>query len=152
MKITEYLIAQHRVFLELLSSLEELKTSHKLENALGLKELIFAIVTVVEKHADIEEKFLFPELKPYLGEQMSPIAVMELEHAEIRKIISTLKESMDPHVVRVEAAKFIIFLRDHIAKEEMVLFPLTEDMIDEKRLEAIAKTVINLEKAKTEAT
>ena len=152
MKITEYLIAQHRVFLELLSSIEELKTSHKLENALGLKELIFAIVTVVEKHADIEEKFLFPELKPYLGEQMSPIAVMELEHAEIRKIISTLKESMDPHVVRVEAAKFIIFLRDHIAKEEMVLFPLTEDMIDEKRLEAIAKTVINLEKAKTEAT
>ena len=84
MKITEYLAVQHNLFLEQLSFLEELKASQKLADASGLKEVVFSIARVVQKHAKLEEKLLFPELEPQLGEEMGPIGIMEFEHKEIR--------------------------------------------------------------------
>ena len=139
MKITEYLSCQHFVFLEQLSFLEELKTSQSVNNGTGLKEIVFTIAHAVEKHGELEEQFLFPELEPYLGKEAGPLAVMELEHNEIRKITSVLQETHDSRIIRIEAAKFIAFLRDHIAKEEKVLFPMAEDLVNHQKLEAAGK-------------
>ena len=102
--------------------------------------MVFTIADAVEKHGELEEQYLFPELEPHLGKEMGPLAVMEFEHEEIRKILGALKEACDAHTIRLETAKFIVFLRDHIAKEEKVLFPMAEDLVNGARLEAMGKT------------
>ncbi|MBI4358797.1 MAG: hemerythrin domain-containing protein [Candidatus Omnitrophica bacterium] len=139
MKITEYLSCQHHVFLEQLLFLEELKASQALDQVTGLKEMVFIIADAVEKHGELEEQYLFRELEPHLGKEMGPLAVMEFEHGEIRKILGALREAQDIHTIRLETAKFIVFLRDHIAKEEKVLFPMAEDLVSGARLDAVGK-------------
>jgi hemerythrin-like domain-containing protein len=138
--ITDYLTIEHRVFLEQFAYLEELKAAQEDENSAGLKEAAFAIVRAVEKHAELEEKFLFPALEPFLGaQQMGPIAIMEFEHKEIRAILDALREAKEAHSIRVETSKLIVFLRDHIAKEEKVLFPIAEERIGSDRLRAMVQ-------------
>ena len=139
MTIVEYLQVQHRVFLDQLAVLEDLKNSKKLRDKMVLKYLVFFIAKILEKHAKLEEEFLFPELVPSLGEEMGPVRVMEFEHGEIRKILAALKETDDSNDILVETAKFIVFLRDHIVKEEKVLFPLAEEFVEENRLRAMVK-------------
>ena len=148
MMITEYLTSQHHVFLTQLSFLEELKNAQKLLEPAGLKEVVFMISKAVEQHADIEEKFLFPELEPHLGDQMGPVAVMEFEHGEIRKVLHALRETDDPQVIRLEVSKFIVFLRDHLAREETVLFPMAQELVGLKRLETVGTIVFKLKQGK----
>lgn len=139
MNILEYLSAQHAVFVEQLSFLEELKNMQSPVAASGLKEVIFSIARAVEKHAQIEEKYLFPELKPYAGKEMEPRAVIEFEHGRIRKTLTNLKKASAARTIRIETGKFISHLRDHIAKEEIVLFPLATEHLSGKRLQAITR-------------
>lgn len=131
---------QHSIFLEQLSFLEGLKDLKKSTATSGLKEVVFAIAKVVERHAAIEEKYLFPDLRPYAKNELEGKKVIEFEHGEIRRILKHLKKTSDIHKIRVEAAKFIAFLRDHIAKEEIVLFPLAEEKLGENRLEELGVT------------
>lgn len=141
MKITEYLSSQHDVFLEELSFLERFKASQKGDDVGGLKEITLAIAFAVERHAELEEKFLFPELNGHLEQKMGPVAVMEFEHEEIWKILQVLKETEDPQTIRLEVSKFIVFLRDHIAKEEKALFVIAEESIDFESLEIAAQKI-----------
>ena len=136
MRITEYLSSQHDVFLEELSFLEQLNASQKEDDVRGLKEVVFTIASSVEKHAELEEKFLFPELNCHLEQKMNPVEIIEFEHDEIRKILRSLKETEDPRTIRLEVSKFIVFLRDHIAKEEKALFVIAEESMDHEKLEA----------------
>ena len=141
MKITEYLSSQHDIFLEELSFLERFKASQKGNDVRGLKEIVLAIASSVEKHAELEEKFLFPELNCHLEQKMGPVAVMEFEHDEIRKILGFLRETEDPHTIRLEVSKFIVFLRDHIAKEEKALFVIAEESMGCESLEIAGQKV-----------
>ncbi len=135
MDILEYLSAQHIVFLEELDYLEKLKASQPTTKAPGLREVTFAIAQAVKRHAQVEERLLFPQLQPYVGKELGTLEVMEFEHGAIRKILKALKQASDAHTIRVESAKFTAFLRDHIAKEEIVLFPLAEEKLSRRDLE-----------------
>lgn len=145
MNLTHYLSIQHGIFLEQLKFLEELKNSLKDRESLALKQVAFSIARVVEQHGNMEEKFLFPALVPHLGKkEWGPVQATEFEHKEIRNILAALNETDDPRSIRIEAAKFILFLRDHIAKEERVLFPLAQKLVGDERLEALGKKVLDL--------
>ena len=138
MTLIEVLMVQHNVILRQLEYLEKFKSSTQEDSgACCLKQVLLCIVDTVDAHAEIEEKFLFPELEPSMGKEMSSPAVMKFEHEEIRGILARLQKTDEARVVLLETAKFIIFLRDHIAKEEKVLFPTAEKALGRKRLEEL---------------
>ncbi|HSE06805.1 MAG TPA: hemerythrin domain-containing protein [Methylomirabilota bacterium] len=81
-------------------------------------------------HHAKEETYLFPALAqagvPAAG---GPVGVMLEEHAEGRALIRAMAESRGER--RVEAARrYVHLLRDHIDKENAVLFPLAEAVLD----------------------
>src|SRR3989338_7081606 len=143
MKLTDYLLAQHQLISEQLVYVEEKRTSLPLQEAPVLKEMVLLIADALEGHAAVEDQFLFPALEPKLGKEMGPLSVMEFEHKEIDRILLSLRNASEPRAIRVEAAKFTVFLRDHIAKEETVLFPIAEEFLGEERLNRLWKEAVD---------
>jgi hemerythrin-like domain-containing protein len=90
-------------------------------------------------HHGKEEGILFPELaKAGIPEQGGPIGVMLSEHTEGRKLIKEMEESIAP---KPDVSKFVdsarkyqTLLGDHIAKENNVLFPMADRVLDSRQL------------------
>jgi Uncharacterized conserved protein len=138
------LITEHDSILEFLDSLEKLNASIQSKNKVEakevelLKELAESLISAENHHAR-EENALFPELEK-LG-ITGPTRIMRMEHVELRakkkellsianefEAIDTaeFKEKVD------ETAKYIIFnLRDHIFKENHILYPSSLENIKE---------------------
>jgi len=96
-------------------------------------------------HHAKEEAYLFPALAqagvPAAG---GPVGVMLEEHAEGRELIRMMAESGGER--RVAAAhRYVRLLRDHIDKENGVLFPLTEAVLDPQSQAALARAFEQVE-------
>ena len=134
MKATECLNTEHGVFLTQLSYLEGLLN----EGASGevLRAVTLTIAASVEKHRAVEETLLYPAIVRAFGEGFPPIRVMEAEHAQIEECIQgiTGRHVDTEGLVRT----FIDTLRQHIAKEINVLFPMAEGAIPAPELEQMA--------------
>ena len=139
MLITQILCIQHHVFFEQLDYLKHLKEMKESPDVSGLKEVTFAIAEALEKHSAVEEKFLYPKLKAAFENKLGPVGVMEQEHREIHHILESLKQTNDPQKIQVETSRFIIYLRDHLAKEENFLFTLAEQFLGKDKLEEAAR-------------
>jgi hemerythrin-like domain-containing protein len=93
-------------------------------------------------HHGKEEGLLFPALiQAGLPEKGGPIGVMLADHAQGRQFIREMEESLTPEVDRVKLAQaaggYAALLRNHIQKENMLLFPMTEKMLTETQLEQL---------------
>jgi hemerythrin-like domain-containing protein len=93
----------------------------------------------LERHLRKEEEGLFPALEPYLSRAAGPLAVMLMEHKEMRsgcaafaEAVRRLLEEGDPSALRnLEeiAGGYTALLRSHIMKEDQVLFPMAGRLI-----------------------
>ena len=140
-------IAEHDKILEFLTQLEEINFRiQKLENYDSSLEEFGELKTVVnnildaENHHQREEQVLFTEMED--RKITGPTRIMRMEHEDLRAkkkfLIQTaetaslsdfneFKEKVD------ETAKYIIFnLRDHIFKENYILYPTAIEAITEK--------------------
>lgn len=140
-------IAEHDKILGFLKELEDINSKiQKLEsydsNLIEFEELIKVIDNILdaENHHKREEKVLFAEMED--RKITGPTRIMRMEHDDLRakkkflKQIATevsklkfieFKEKVD------ETAKYIIFnLRDHIFKENYILYPTAVEAITEK--------------------
>jgi len=141
------LIAEHDKILEFLTQLEEVnskiqkseKYNNSLEEIKELKTIIFNILDA-ENHHQREEKVLFTEMES--REITGPTRIMRMEHEDIKakkeflKVaaeeaselnFNEFKEKVD------ESAKYIIFnMRDHIFKENYILYPTAIESIQGK--------------------
>jgi hemerythrin-like domain-containing protein len=93
-------------------------------------------------HHGKEEGLLFPALiQAGLPEKGGAIGVMLGDHAQGRQFIRDMEESLTPQVDRVKLAQaaggYATLLRNHIQKENMMLFPMTEKMLTETQLEQL---------------
>jgi len=134
MKATECLNTEHGVFLTQLSVLETLLNQGASTEV--LRAVTLTIAAAVEKHRDVEEKFLYPAILREYGAGFPPIQVMEAEHKQIEECIKGIEEHHKETQGMVRA--FIDTLRQHIGKEINVLFPLAEEKISARELEQIA--------------
>jgi len=88
------------------------------------------------KHIDIEEGSLFPAFENATGMRGGgPTAVMRSEHAEIKKILGemeTLFSGAAPDFKTFDALRsaLVAILTDHNEKEEKVLYPMCDRVID----------------------
>ena len=86
----------------------------------------------VMEHFVVEEQALFPVLERHIGRTEGPLAVMDMEHATFRGLLQDLAaglRSEDPARCRQRAHAIIDLLRDHIAKEDHVLFPMASRLL-----------------------
>lgn len=146
--VVHTLIAEHDKILEFLTQLEEVNSkiqkSERYDNSSveieELKTVIFNILDA-ENHHLREEKVLFKEMED--REITGPTRIMRMEHEDLKtkkeflKLIADqasqysfndFKEKVD------ETSKYIIFnMRDHIFKENYILYPTAIEAIKEKQ-------------------
>ncbi len=119
--------------------------------------------TQLALHAKKEDEALFPAIEAVLGADSSPMAMMRAEHDAIHARSEFLRQTLDElnavehsaievvnaqlrslaarrsdaEALRMTAEEIIELLDAHFAKEEQMLFPMTENLLDEETLDAI---------------
>ena len=93
-------------------------------------------------HHGKEEGILFPAMTAAgVPEQGGPIGVMLAEHAQGRELIARMKAAMadgpGPGNFAQPAEEYAALLRAHIQKENGVLFPMAEKVLDAPKLKRI---------------
>jgi hemerythrin-like domain-containing protein len=142
---TEVLRAEHEVILNVLQCLEIVAENAARTRVLDVRSaeeiLDFLRVFADRCHHGKEEGALFPALgRKGMPTHVGPVAVMLSEHeqgrAEIAGIAGAIAEvetgsvdALDAFVAHARA--YVRLLRDHIAKENQVLFPMAESMLRE---------------------
>ncbi|MCI0341328.1 MAG: hemerythrin domain-containing protein [Planctomycetales bacterium] len=133
MKITECLNVEHGVFLDQLATLDHLVQQGAKPEVLAAVSR--AIAGPVERHRELEERLLYPEIRRAWGPEFPPLDVMEREHEEIQDALRAIDSGrFDASTVN----RFVDVLRQHIHKEVNVLFPMAEARIPAPRLEEMA--------------
>ncbi|MFW6007314.1 MAG: DUF438 domain-containing protein [Halanaerobiales bacterium] len=148
------LIAEHDEILNMLSELEEVNNKiqemdeYDPENPVfeKLKDLAYHLIET-EKHHEREEETIFPEIdeKGITG----PTRIMEMEHEDmwprkenIEKLANSAGE-MDFEKFKKEINQqieyLVLNLRDHIFKENNILYPTADSMIEDKKWQDIKK-------------
>lgn len=141
MKATECLNVEHDVFETQLDRLDLAIKETKRYKPEAVQAMVELLRVAVDRHAHIEEGGLYKALEPHLGREQGPLAVMELEHEEIRKTVVEIAKWKPPQkgeVLRKNAERFSSILRGHIEKERNVLFPMADQVLGDEKLLKLA--------------
>ena len=99
------------------------------------------LATPLLKHAENEEALLFPDLVERLGRTGSPVTVLQEEHVIIHGQVDRLTaEPTAADFAKVFAA-FDRILREHILKEEEVVFPMSASLLGDARLQEMDQEI-----------
>jgi len=80
-------------------------------------------------HHAKEEAHLFPALEQHgIPREGGPVGVMLMEHEEGRALVRTFAEA-DTATAVSAIRRFVLLLREHIAKENEILFPMSDQVI-----------------------
>ncbi|MBI2909392.1 MAG: hemerythrin domain-containing protein [Chloroflexi bacterium] len=118
-----------------------------------LTELVGFFDGELRTHFRHEEEALFPALEQAIGRD-GPIAVMLAEHQSFWESIAALHRKVDEleggaedgaRTTRLLATSVADFLRNHIAKEDMILFPIAEQELTHQKLEDVAREMRAIE-------
>lgn len=139
-KATQDLRKEHEAILYVLQILDKMMLSNAKEEALiqYYRELVNFLKIFADKcHHGKEENYLFEELvKSGVPKDGGPIGVMLHEHTEGREYIAlmnTATEAGDLIEFNKNAIKYSDLLKNHIAKENNVLFPLADKLFEEQK-------------------
>lgn len=142
------LIAEHDKILEFLTELEEINTEieklNSYDSSLKVFEELKTVVNNIldaESHHQREEQVLFAEMED--RSITGPTRIMRMEHDDLRTKKKLLLKAAE-EVSKLEfnefkekvddTAKYIIFnLRDHIFKENYILYPTAIESIKEEK-------------------
>jgi len=143
MRTTEILMSEHRVIETVLACLEKMADATEAARAVDVADARDA-VAFLQNFADRchhmkEEDRLFPAMeKCGMPREAGPTAVMRHEHelgrAHVRRMdeATTAFERGDAAAAATfafEARAFVGLLREHIAKEDEILFPMADRML-----------------------
>ncbi|MEO0297077.1 MAG: hemerythrin domain-containing protein [candidate division WOR-3 bacterium] len=139
MKPTDILKSEHRLIERMLNVLEKFceKLNEKEFNKIDAEKMIDFFKNFADKcHHGKEEDMLFPEMEGAgIPREGGPIGVMLFEHIEGRNFIkgmdSAIKEG-NFQKFKEKAISYIELLRNHIFKEDNILFNMADIHIDKK--------------------
>jgi hemerythrin-like domain-containing protein len=147
---TDILRQEHALILRALDALEA--ATARLERGEGVLEdwweqaIAWLRGFADRNHHAKEERALFPALvrSGVPAEAGGPIGVMLGEHEEGRALLRMMEAGDDP--VRICAGRaYVDLLRAHIDKEDHVLFPLAEMVLDDATQRALAREFESLD-------
>ncbi len=137
MDITDRFVVEHQVFLRQLVILEDAMTGPSDALPGRLAAIVETLQAPLEAHADAEENILFPELESRMGGDSGVLPVMISEHRTIQGAVAEIKSSQDAARARRLAETLIDVLREHIAKEDDLLFPAARELLGPARLKEL---------------
>ncbi len=159
MKPTEILMEEHKAILRLLDVLRKISENLQNGNSVSVNTMAKAvdfIRTFADKchHAKEEHglfKFMEERGMPRYG---GPIGVMLMEHDNGRDYVSKMEEAVNEmkngkDAVRKyaeNALNFVGLLTQHIHKEDNILYPMSEEMMEEGDEEKLLLEFEKLEK------
>ena len=163
MQATAILKEEHRVIERVLDSLEaaanRLKAGSPVRPGLFLLAADFIRGFADGCHHRKEEGVLFPALRAAgIPAEGGPIGVMLFEHEEGRQLSAAMRsaaeqlEAGEPRAaadVVENALRYVALLRQHIAKEDNVLFPMAERAIQGRAQTELAEAFEHVEHEET---
>ena len=96
----------------------------------------------MEQHFVMEEKVLFPDFEQAQGSEMGPTQVMRHEHDQMRSLMSSMQSALDiedKDAFLGEAETMLMFMQQHNAKEEMMLYPMADQLLAGKSDQVISR-------------
>ncbi|MEW6295172.1 MAG: hemerythrin domain-containing protein [Candidatus Diapherotrites archaeon] len=146
---TQVLRKEHEKVLKILDELEESTEKRDLNNS---SKNIAVLEKEFEKHSlNKEEKALFPEFEKFVPREGGPTGVMILEHQELVESIKNFKDAIklnDPKKLNEIGSHIISLLRQHIDKENAMLFTMAEMHLNSKQKEFILKKFKKIDSGK----
>jgi hemerythrin-like domain-containing protein len=136
-KLTEVLRDEHQEVYALLNELEDM-TSYAgelkiLENAMAI------LMAEVGLHATLEEKLLFPALRPHTG-TTELFAELQADHQEFRHALEQIADAEDVKQALNAIPEILDMARRHFQKEDEVLYPLAEELLGDEILCQLGET------------
>ncbi|MBI2852802.1 MAG: hemerythrin domain-containing protein [Chloroflexi bacterium] len=160
-KPTDLLKEEHKAVLQRLADLEQIinDLDQKEKVSAKLKELGSFFDTEFWVHFDKEEKALFPEFDNFMPRGAGPIAVMLEEHVVLRKTNADFQQAVAKYLGNADTAEtrraiyqsgshFIGTLRDHIFKEDNILFRMAEIHLNAGQMEKVTLLFADIDRAK----
>ena len=150
---TEILTDEHRLILEVLDCLEaaasRLDDGDAIDPAFFLEAAEFASGFADRCHHAKEEDILFVAMTARdMPQDSGPVAVMLHEHEEGRRYTAAFRSAAErlqagdagaaADIVR-NVFDYVELLREHIHKEDNVLFPMAEQVVPEDEMRAVAE-------------
>ncbi|MBM3144637.1 MAG: hemerythrin [Chloroflexi bacterium] len=165
MKATEILMEEHRVIERVLNSIE--LAAQRLSSGRTIPVEFFLIAADFIKgfadgcHHKKEEGVLFVALVAHgMSREAGPVAVMLAEHEEGRRLTRAMREGAERmqtgdqtaiSQVTQNALGYVRLLRQHIQKENQILFPMADQMIPVEEHQQIAMAFDHVEHEETGA-
>jgi len=137
----EELKSDHQNILKQLDSLEAV-ISQPIIDYTKIKAFLRFTKTFAEPHHQKEEQVLFPALeKKGIPNEGGPIGMMLLEHTTKRNYLIKMREAIkenDEDKLKKNTQAMISILKDHIYKENNILYPCAQDALTEEDLASLA--------------
>jgi len=145
MKCTALLMDDHKIILRCLNILEQMATNvanAKLVDPDDLKTMLrFLRVFADDHHQAREESALFPEIMRTAQANDAAVRQMLFEHDQERSIVEALEDSLytkqGPEFVYF-ANRLTALIRNHIYKEDHILFPIVDRALSAEQDENVA--------------
>ena len=128
---------EHDKVLKILDSLE-LNLNKK--DIIQSKNNIDTLQKEFNKHSlNKEEKVLFPEIEKFMPREGGPTGMMIIEHKDLTESIKMFNGEKDINNLIETGSHIISLLREHIDKENNMLFMMVEMHLDDKQKKIILK-------------
>ena len=134
MKLTDALRGEHAVIYQVFDHVRD--TITRTDDLQDIRGAFAVMERILRSHAEIEERLLFPNLEPHLG-QMGPLEVMRAEHRGIDELFDAAKGENDVGALKSVIGELLDLAHGHFAKEEQALFAMAQQFLDEAELTAL---------------
>ena len=135
MKVTEALLTEHRLLKILATQLESAAESKaELPALLGAASMLQKALI---DHSRVEDEGLFARLEAAMGGG-GPVAVMRADHEQIEGMLEEIANGTDRNQAARTVREVVGLTRDHFAKEESMLFPMAEQVLEGSVLEDLS--------------
>ncbi len=127
--ITSVMTGDHQQCDDLFVKVEEFVSEDNWEQA---ATFFVAFYEAIEHHFQMEEEILFPHFEKMTGMVSGPTSVMRSEHIHMRDLINRMSvavEDKNSEDYLDHSETLLIILQQHNAKEEQVLYPMTDQSL-----------------------
>ena len=97
-------------------------------------------LNAMERHFGMEEKVLFAAFEEAQGSDMGPTQVMRHEHTQMRELFQQMRDAVaakDVDAYLGAGETLLILMQQHNAKEEQILYPMTDQVLAARREELL---------------
>ena len=136
MKITEALFAEHLVFHNMFDHIEA--AAPKLKTLAEVKSLAALMESLLKSHSDTEDEMFIGPLE-HCFEQLGQRDAFLEEHQEIDISLKNVQLARDLKKARQLLLSAVAYSRRHFDKEERIVFPMAERVLNGKTLKALGQ-------------